>query len=149
MPDIFGDLREWGAILHKIDRLTEAGELDEHQNGLVRLLRYRFNWQLRHKAIDAVAKLRTPSPEVMEALLRIAGDEYSELGTRVMACGAVECALRNRTKASWSAETMESIQTFCDGFLGCPQPPTLRQAVERWLALLPDPEQHPQTAGTC
>lgn len=149
MSDIFGDLREWGTILNKLDRLTQTGNLEKHQRGLVRLLRYRFNWQLRLAAIQAAATLRAPSPEVADALLRVVGDEYSELGTRVSASDAVCDVMRTLNASSWPEEIEESIRTFTDSFLGGPQSPTLRNAVERWLALLPVPGQHTHSAGTC
>ena len=45
------DLLDWGKALDQIAELTEAGALDEHQHGLVRLLGCRGSWRLREAAL--------------------------------------------------------------------------------------------------
>lgn len=137
MPDIFSDLREWRSILSRIEELKRAGRLEEHQEGLVRILRYRFRWQLHHAVLEAVSELRSPSEDLMMAICDIVADEHCELGTRLLACDAVECMLR-RARNLGDPDILERI-AFAEGrrILSASQPPVLRQSIERWLALEP------------
>ena len=36
--DVFGDLREWKRVLEHLEHLKNGGQLDDHQEGLARLL---------------------------------------------------------------------------------------------------------------
>lgn len=142
MPDLFSDLREWGTILSQIDKLKRAGRLEDHQSGLVRILRYRLNWQLHHAVLEAVVELRSPSEELLRAICDIAADEHREIGTRLLACDAVECLLR-RMRNLGESEILERIAfSEARAILDTSQPPVLRQAIERWLDL------EPEAAGT-
>lgn len=38
--DIFGDLREWGVVLERLNDLKQSQKLDDYQEGLTRILRY-------------------------------------------------------------------------------------------------------------
>ncbi|MEN6535404.1 MAG: hypothetical protein ABFD89_17195 [Bryobacteraceae bacterium] len=132
MPDIFGDLREWGAVLIQIKRLRLSEHLDEHQEGLIRILRYRYNWQLRQAALRAVADLRNPSKDLFEVLLAIVTDEHSDLDTRLLACDAVRRVVA-LSQAQGGIDHFEpaAAQRAAE-FLRVPQPPVLREAVEQW-----------------
>lgn len=135
MPDIFGDLREWGAVLDQIERLRLSKLLDGHQKGLIRILRYRYNWQLRQAALRAVADLRNPSKDLFDLLLAIVTDEHSDLDTRLLACDAV----RRVVALSQAQGGIDHFEPAAAGrareFLRVPQPPVLREAVEGWRVL--------------
>lgn len=141
MPDIFSDLREWEAILKQIKGLKRAGRLEEHQTGLVRILRYRFNWQLHHAVLEAVAELRSPSADLLMAICDIVADENCEWGTRLLACDTVESLLR-RLRNLGDSDILERM-AFAEAraILSVSQPPVLRQAIERWLDLEPATEE--------
>ena len=136
MPDIFSNLRDWRSILDQMEGLRRAGRLEEHQPGLVRILRYRFHWQLHHAVLEAVAELRSPSEELLMAICDIIPGDTAELRTRLLACDAVECLLRR-------LRNLRSRHSGTDGLRGracdseASQPPVLRQAIERWLELEP------------
>ncbi len=139
MSDIFGDLREWGQILHQIEQLRLAGHLDEHQAGLTRILRYRYNWQLREAALRAVPEIREPSRDLLDVLLRIVSDEYCALETRLLACEAVHHVIyRIRAQESADGEQLEVTQLTSEA-LRVPQPPVLRKAIERWRGPICEP----------
>lgn len=133
MPDIFGDLREWGRVLDQLARVTSAGRLDQHEEGLTRLLRYRYNWQIRQAAIHAVPKLDRPSKEVIDVLIRIVTDEFCDLETRILACDAVRESIHRRRLLSDSSEFEAEAARQASEILRTPQPPALRKAVEQWL----------------
>lgn len=132
MSDIFGDLREWGAVLVQIKRLRLSGQLDEHQEGLIRILRYRYNWQLRQAALRAVVDLRNPSKDLFELLLAIVTDEQSDLDTRLLACDAVRHVVALRREQGGIDHFEPTAARRAAEFLRVPQPPVLREAVEQW-----------------
>lgn len=147
MPDIFSNLRDWRSILDQMEGLRRAGRLEEHQSGLVRILRYRFHWQLHHAVLEAVAELRSPSEELLMAICDIIADENCELGTRLLACDAVECLLR-RLRNLGDPDILERM-AFAEGraILRVSQPSVLRQAIERWLELEPAANETLLSAG--
>ncbi len=139
MADIFGDLREWGQVLKQIEQLRLAGQLDGHQEGLTRALRYRYNWQLRQAALRAVPDLKRPSKDLFDVLLGIVMDECCDLETRLIACDAVRRSIRSHCDQE-GIDGFESEAFQCAGeILRVRQPPVLREAVERWLVLKREP----------
>lgn len=88
--DIFGNLREWGHVVEQITELTSSGRLDEHQEGLARILRYRDNWRLREEVLKAIGVLRSPSSELLSQILNIAGDDGVYYEARILAVEALE-----------------------------------------------------------
>lgn len=139
MSDIFGDLREWGQVLKQIEQLRLAGQLDEHQQGLIRVLRYRCNWQLRQVSLRAAPDLSRPSDELFGLLLEIVSDEDCGLETRLLACDAVRHLLHKQSGRE-DARALESRAFEHAGrILEVSQPPVLREAVERWLVVRQEP----------
>ena len=145
MPDIFGDLRNWGQILKQVELLRLAGQLDEHEEGLTRILRYRYNWQLRQAAIRAVPELRKPSKDLFDVLLGIVTDEYCDFETRLLACNAVRDSMRRHHDRREPGDLQAQAAECADGVLRTPQPPVLRKAVEQWLTV--EHESVEQAAG--
>lgn len=128
-----------------VRQLRLAGQLDAHQEGLTRVLRYRYNWQLRQDALRAVPDLRRPSRDLVDVLLGIVTDEHCDLQTRLLACDAVRHSIRRhcRQEGSGGFES-EAFQCACE-ILRVPQPPVLREAVGLWLVLKREPVE--QAAG--
>ena len=135
MSDVFGDLRNWGQILKQIDLQRLGGQLDEHEEGLTRILRYRYNWQLRQAAIRAVPELRKPSKDLFDVLLGIVTDEYCDFETRLLACNAVRDSIRRPHDRREPCDLQAQAAECAAGILGTPQPPVLRKAVEQWLTV--------------
>ncbi|MBN9657569.1 MAG: hypothetical protein J0H49_05290 [Acidobacteria bacterium] len=145
MPDIFGDLREWGQVLRQIEQLRVTGHLDEHQEGLTRVLRYRYNWQLREAALRAVPNLRKPSKDLVQVLLGIVTDECCDLETRLLACDAVRKSLRKHCDQEVAGGFESLVFQRADEILRVPQQPVLREAIEQWHFLQREPVE--QTSG--
>lgn len=87
--DVFGDLREWGDVLDRLARLRAARELDDHQDGLVRLLRNQDNWRLREEALLSATQVMVPSRSLVDATLKVLGDPEESLENRVLAARAL------------------------------------------------------------
>ena len=138
MSDIFGDLREWGRVLDQIEQLRLAGRLDEHQEGLTRVLRYRYNERLREAALRVVPEIREPSKDLLDVLLQIVSDEYCALETRLLACEAVRHVI-SRIRALGLADPDEPAAQLAGEILRVPQPAALREAVKRWRIPMCEP----------
>jgi hypothetical protein len=132
--DIFGDLREWGRVLEQLEQLKENGRLDDHQDGLMRLLRYRFNWRLREKAVDSLSALSTPEDRILFIVLDIVADEHTDFDLRTRAadslCGLI--SLRQKSD-SWPADLGVTVAGRLAEVQRVRQPPLLEKAVKRAL----------------
>ncbi len=129
--DVFGDLQQWGRVLDQIKQMRADGAFDNHQQGLARLARYPFNWQLRHAGLRAIAELKRPGDEVIRVAVRIMMDEKNDLETRILAGHAVSGALRNGNGTIGGrarSEAAGSIQRL----LAQPGPPALHAFARAW-----------------
>lgn len=134
MPDVFGDLRDWGRVIHKIGQLRREGILHEHLDGLVRVLRYRYNWQLRQAAIESVQDVAKPNRPLLDALLVIASDETVQLEFRLLACGAVNHVLWRCGSLEGGSGLRRRAALEAETILSGVHEPVLRTAIERWAA---------------
>lgn len=83
--DAFDGLEEWGECLDRLAEIERSGRIDQHQEGLTRLLRYRDNWRLREAALKSAAALESPSDEVLAETSRIAADGDVSIEERLLA----------------------------------------------------------------
>jgi len=138
--DVFGDLQEWGRVLDQVHMMREDGALDNHQQGLARLARYPFNWQLRQAALRAIAELKRPTEEVLRVAVQIMLDDNNDLETRILAGGAVSGVLSNGGGTIGDSARSAATEGIRD-LLAKPQPPVLRTSARRWQqCLLPAAE---------
>lgn len=68
---IFGNLIDWGSTLDTLHLLRDSATLDDHQEELIRLLRYDKNWRLREAAVEAAVTLRKPSIEMVNQIVQL------------------------------------------------------------------------------
>lgn len=131
----FGNLEEWGRVLSQLAQLEHDQALDEHQDGLVRLLRYGDNWRLREAALEAVGHVKRPSETLISEVLRIMTNEHLYHEARVLAADALArliAAARESGHARCRALEQQAIDQM-HALLDAPHPPILRQAVQRVL----------------
>ena len=134
--DEFGNLLEWGGVVERIGSLRDTGELDEHQEGLARILRYRRNWRLRETVLEVVEEVKSPSMELVSGVWAVLADRMLYLEVRVLAARAPGEMLRNVRKTGGNAgvriecETVEDMKRILDSS----QAPVLHDAVRRALA---------------
>ena len=136
--DVFGNLREWDRVPAQIDELTRTGKLDEHQEGLARILRYRDNWRLREMVLKSIGELEAPSDEIISGALDIMMDDAVYFEARILAADVLrDLIARNRipsesgrpVNARTIAEKMEIV-------LDSPEPPVVHEAVRRCLTAM-------------
>ena len=132
--DIFGDLRDWGRVLGLIEGTRKDDRLDEHQEGLARILRYLDNWRLREAVLECFQNVRSPSPELVSAVLAILLDQNVYCDARVLSASALGC-LADRTGGGAGLDRNEILEKLRD-VLNTPQVPVLNNAVKQALARL-------------
>lgn len=81
--DIFGNLMDWGSALDKLHQLRDTGKLNNHQDELIRMLRFDGNWRLREAAVEASSTLTAPGVETVKQLVELIkrGDLYYNIRT--------------------------------------------------------------------
>ena len=129
--DVFGYLQECGRVLDQLHKMRADGGFDGHQQGLARLARYPFNWQLRHAGLRAIAELKRPGDEVIRVALQIMMDDKSDLETRILAGNAVSSALRNGNGAI-SERARSDAANSVRGLLAQPHAPVLHVSACGW-----------------
>ena len=129
--DVFGDLQEWGRVLDQVQKMRADGALDDHQQGLARLVRYPFNWQLRQTGLRAIAELNRAGDEVIQVAVQIMVDEKNDLETRILAGHAVSGVLRKGDGTISEPARLEAVTSIRD-LLAKPQPPVLHASARGW-----------------
>ncbi len=146
--DIFGDLREWKRVLEQLEQLEASGHLDEHQEGLARLLRYRFNWRIREKAVQSLATLSAPEDHIFSVVLEIVADEHTEFDLRTMAADSVCGLISMRQKQGrWDGDLGRLVMDKLTAALNPHQPPGFQRAVKRVLDCAKQAKPHERLAA--
>ncbi|MBU0972289.1 MAG: hypothetical protein KKC20_16690 [Proteobacteria bacterium] len=86
---IFGNLMDWGSALDTLQRLINTGELDNHQDELIRLLRFDGNWRLREAAVEASSTLTHPRVDTVKQLVELIKRDDLYYNIRIMAAEAL------------------------------------------------------------
>lgn len=133
-PDIFGDLMDWGQVLEMLRELKTSRQLDEHQPGLARILRYRKNWKLMETVLTCSTDISQASDVLITEVLEIlaAGDVY--LQARVLAARALGHLIPRRPPQDPSTLDMDRVLRTMTGVLKGPEAPVLQRAVAEALA---------------
>jgi hypothetical protein len=83
------DLMDWGRVLDELEELRRLQLLDEHQDGLKRILRYKPNWRLRECALQCAKEVAVPRDGLIEEACAVMCDEDSYTELRMLAAEAV------------------------------------------------------------
>lgn len=128
--DVFGNLSEWGDVLGLLTDLREAGELDEHQDGLARLIRYQDNWRLREEALISAAQVRMPGPSLVAATLKLLANQEESLENRILAARALGSMLvACQSHANGQVDVAEAVASL-EGLVNQGGPPVLQAAMQ-------------------
>ena len=136
--DIFGNLREWGEVPGQLRQLAESKKLGEHQEGLIRILRYRDNWRLRELVLDVVKTLESPSDELLRAILDLMMDDGMYCEARVLAAEALSQLASGRQTEGTNGRSGDVDRTIeeMNMLLRVPQAPVLHDAVRKCLLVI-------------
>lgn len=128
--DPFGDLAEWGNVLTQLEFLSSQGRLDQAQPGLVRLLRFRGNWQILEQTLIHARKVVRPTPQLLTAVAEIVTDRDVYLDARILAVNALGDIL-SRTPPVISLRQRQRIVGGFRRLLRVPEAPVFQLALER------------------
>ena len=130
--DKFGNLRDWGPVMEQLASLQKDGELDQHQDGLTRILRYRENWRLRETVLRYMKDLANPSDELLQTAIQIMMDKNVYHDARILAAEALAHLLRGRSAkdATCSAVTTQLVLERMNTLMDRPQTPFFHKAID-------------------
>jgi len=130
MPnDVFGDLREWGVVLNKLEELKAAEVLDEHQTGLARLVRCADNWRVQQEALIAALRVKRPRESLIREVLKVLTDSEASLENRIWAARAAGSLLNCARSAGERTADWAALETMLRDALADGGPPILQRAI--------------------
>ena len=130
--DIFGNLMDWGQAIDKLNQLKQKKILNEHQPGLVRILRYRDNWRLRETVLSYVKDINHPSDDLLTEVLNIVMDENVYYDARILAVETL-ASLMNNYKNNKENDRIDKndVNKKIKALLVSPHPPIFHEAIRR------------------
>lgn len=129
--DPFGNLREWGGVIEKLQQMREEGNLDDAQPGLIRLIRYPDNWQIRERALIAARQVAQPNSALLGAIVAVLTSANTYTDVRILAAMALgDLAGRDRQSGSPEGLSPDDILVILKGQLATPEAPVLHHVVE-------------------
>lgn len=128
--DPFGDLNDWGSVLEVLDDLADNGKLAECQPGLIRILQYKGNWQLREEVLKRVGEIQTPSDEMIFQVLAILADDNIYYDARILAGDALIQLLKSDRTRFCDEINKELLKTI-ERLRNTPQPAFFDKALTR------------------
>lgn len=128
---------EWGDVLDKLNDVKKSGRLDEHQEGLARLIRYNDNWRLRETALEYAADVKKPTDALLKEIVKTLIDDAAYYDARILAAAALgvlgaRMEDGNRGRIITKDLLLESLR----GVAANPAPPILKEAAKRSIARL-------------
>ena len=130
----FGNLKDWGIVLDKLEALSKNGELNNNQRELIRLLRFNQNWRLREAAIESLIAVETPEPDLFREVfsLMMRNDLYYDV--RILAADGLEKLTINSVRGKRFAgghlkEIIAEIMGGMEDLLASPEPPKFHDAI--------------------
>lgn len=127
--DPFGNLRDWGPVLVLLEKLSDNGQLVDCQPGLIRILKYKGNWQLREEVLKKVGEIQDPSGELICQVLSILADDNIYYDARILASDALIQLLKN-AQDGFNGEMSMSVRKVTEKLRTTPQPPIFDNALE-------------------
>ncbi len=120
---------EWGDALDKLNDLRKAGKLDEHQEGLARLIRYKDNWRLRETALEYAADVKKPTDALLKEIVKTLMDDAAYYDDRILAAAALGAlGARMGEGIRGGAITKDLLLESLRGVTLNPAPPILKDA---------------------
>jgi hypothetical protein len=135
---IFDNLKDWGIVLEKLEQLSKSKDLGNHQEGLIRLLRFNDNWRLREAAIESLHAIEAPSFELIREVFRLVMREDLYYDVRILATDGLEKLLTNllqgkKVDVENTIPLASEIIAGMERSLASPQPPIFYHALQKSL----------------
>ena len=135
---IFDNLEDWGIVLEKLEELSKSKDLGNHQDELIRLLRFNDNWRLREAAIESLHSIEAPSFELIREVFRLVMREDLYYDVRILATDGLEklCVNFLQGEKVDVENTIPLASEIIEGMERClasPQPPIFYNALQKSL----------------
>jgi hypothetical protein len=135
--DPFGNLEDWGRVLSTLKELTDQGRLDEAQDGITRLVRYRDNWRLRESALVAARQIAEPTAALILAIGQVLEDQGGFVDARILAARALGDLVGRQPRGTATPQTStKALRALLRRQLESPEAPVLTRAIEAALQKL-------------
>lgn len=128
--DPFGNLDDWRMVLNLIGELGAKGCLTDCQPGLIRILQYKGNWQLREEVLKRAGEIQNPSMDLVFQILATLADDNLYYDARILAGDALIRLLKSMHEGP-DMEVIEEIRKVVEKLRSTPQPPFLYEALNR------------------
>lgn len=133
--DPFGNLMDWGPVLDILDELADDGKLTKYQPGLIRILRYKGNWQLREETLKRVGEVQEPSDDLILQVIDILDDDNIYYDARILAGNALIQLLKNLPD-NCNQVISTAVQKVIKKHREIPQPRFFKNALEYFYSEL-------------
>ncbi len=132
---IFGNFMDWGNVLDKLQYLEDTKTLDDHQDELIKLLRFDGNWRLREAAVEAASGLTKPKLETGMQLLQLIKREDIYYDIRIMATEALSTLIAlivedKELNRDLARLFIDSANLEVTNLLSSPEPPIFHDALD-------------------
>lgn len=94
--DLLGNLTEWGRVADFLEQMRRDRNLDEHQAGMARILRYRGNWRLTEQVLWLALQVTQANDLLTAEVINLLADPRSDWETRLLAARAAGHLLTHR-----------------------------------------------------
>ena len=130
--DTFGNLQDWGRVMDQIAKLRRSKKLDQHQEGLTRLLRYRGNWRLREAALEAAREVSSPTDALLSQVLAVMMDEGVYWQARVLAAETLSQLIQKPGRKVPVISAARAVKKM-NRLLRTPQAPVFHESIRKFL----------------
>lgn len=132
---IFGNLMDWGTVLEKLEKLSDNRELGQHQDELIRLLRFDQNWRLREAAIEALPLVENPDLDLARAVISLIKRKDLYYDVRILASDSLgklaDIIVSNRAfDRDILKQFITEIKNMLESLLASPEPPKFHEILQ-------------------
>ena len=131
----FGNLMDWGQVVEKLEELKKEKRLDDCQEELIRVLRYRYNWRLREIALEYIRDVQNPTENLLICTLNMMTDNNIYYEARILATEALAELAKRKSDTLLSHQTINTniIIENMESLLISTQPPLFHDTLKKCL----------------
>jgi hypothetical protein len=130
------DLNDWGNVLDRLKAIKKNGQLEHHQDELIKMIKFGGNWRLREAALEATRQIKSPKASLVAAILNVILDDNLYCEARVLACSTLREIIEAGEKDKIGDLTPSAVAGHLRAIVAVPQPPKLAEAVTECLQSL-------------
>lgn len=133
-PDVFGDLSLQSGVLARLRDIASRGDLDEHQVGIARILRFKQNPVLIHAALEFSGEIGRASEILIAETLNVLVSQDLPNHTRALAAKVLGHLICHYPADAVSDFDVERVIESMVHVLSRSHSPTIKQALFRAIS---------------